>query len=133
VLKHVIRNHPEGGQRPGRSQATTTGHPSELFERLRPRCPQLAEALQQFDAIGRSDQQSNRLSPVKLGLDVRGHLNPVDHQITDQALNDGVLHDHPDQPGTSQVTLSELGVGQVLVSESRHPRQYRQSSDILTP
>jgi hypothetical protein len=103
----------------------TAGHPSEPFERRRPRGLQLAEASEQFGRVGRPDQQPHRMPPVKLGVDVRRHLNPVDHQVGDQPVDDGVLHHHPDQPGASQVTLAEFGVAQVLVVESRHPRQYR--------
>ena len=62
------------------------------------------------------------MPPVQLGLDVGHHFDPVDHQIADQPVDDGVLHHHPDQTGPSQVALAELGVRQVL-SSNRHAGQ----------
>jgi hypothetical protein len=61
---------------------------------------------------------------VKLGFDVRRHLDSVDHQIRDQPVDHSVLHHHPDQTSASQVTLAELGISQVLVLEARHAGQY---------
>src|SRR5215475_1306727 len=61
---------------------------------------------------------------VKFGFDVRRHLDSVDHQVAHQPVDDGILHDHSDQTGASQVAFSEFGTGQVLVLECRHTGQY---------
>src|SRR5215472_11448989 len=61
---------------------------------------------------------------VKFGFDVRRHLDSVDHQVTHQPVDDGILHYHSDQTGASQVAFSEFGIGQVLVFECRHTGQY---------
>ncbi len=58
------------------------------------------------------------MASVELGLDVARHLDAVDHEVGDQAVDLGVLHDHPDQPGTVEHALAELRPGQVLVHES---------------
>ncbi len=73
------------------------------------------------------------MTPVQLGLDVRRHLDPVDHQIADQPVDHGVLHDHPDQTGASQVALAELGIRQVLVLESRHDGSIHRCTDNCLP
>src|ERR1043166_1651136 len=61
---------------------------------------------------------------VKFGFDVRRHPPSVDHQVGHPPVDDGILHDHSDQTGASQVAFPELGTGQVLVLERRHTGQY---------
>ena len=60
------------------------------------------------------------MAPVELGLDVAGHLDAVDDEVGDQAVDHGVLQHHTDQSGAGHLALAELGTGQVLVDESLH-------------
>ncbi|GIM94500.1 hypothetical protein Ato02nite_062930 [Paractinoplanes toevensis] len=60
------------------------------------------------------------MTTVELGLDVRHHLDPVDHKIGDQAVDLDVLHDHADQPRSAQVALAEFRAGEVLILEASH-------------
>ena len=60
------------------------------------------------------------MASVELGLDVTGHLDAVDHEVGDEPVDLGVLHDDADQAGAGQVALAELGTGQVLLDESLH-------------
>ena len=60
------------------------------------------------------------MTTVELRLDVRHHLDPVDHKIGDQAVDLGVLHDHADHPRSTQVAFAELCAGEVLVVEASH-------------
>ena len=55
----------------------TLGHPAEPLDRRRPAGPQLPESLPQVGRIGRADQQPHWMPPVKLGFDVRRHLDPL--------------------------------------------------------
>ena len=95
--------------------------------------PQLPLGFPQVGRVGRSHQQPHRMPPVQLGLDVRRHLDPVDHQVADQPVDHGVLHHHADQTGPSQVALAELGVRQILILESRHAGQYPTTYRHLPP
>lgn len=83
----------------------------------------------QIGRVGRSDQQPHRMPPVQLGLDMRRYLDPVDHQVVDQTVDHGVLHHYSDHAGSSQVALAELGIGQVLVVESRHAGSIHRRTD----
>ena len=105
------------------------GHLAEALDRRRPASLQLSMAFPQVGRVGRADQQPHRMPPVQLGLDVCRHLDPVDHEVADQPVDHGVLHHHPDHAGPSQVALAELGIGQVLVLESRHAGQYAPRTD----
>src|SRR5687768_5063919 len=60
------------------------------------------------------------MTAVELRLDVRHHLDPVDHKIGDQAVDLGVLHDHADHPRSAQVAFAELCAAEVLVVEASH-------------
>jgi len=99
-------------------------HPLEPPERRRPAGPQLPEGFPQVTGIGRADQPPHWIATVELGLHVGHHLDPVNHEVTDQPVDDSIRHYDPDEAGARQVTLPEFGVSQVLVLESRHARQY---------
>jgi hypothetical protein len=64
------------------------------------------------------------MATVKLGHDVRRHLDAVDHQVAAQPVDHRVLHHHLDQPIATQIAFAELGTCQVLILESRHAGQY---------
>ena len=66
---------------------------------------------------------------VELDLDVRHDLDPVDHEVGNQAVYLGVLHDHADQPGPTQVALAELRAGEVLVVEASHAHRLVSAAD----
>ena len=60
---------------------------------------------QASDALGRA------------GVNIEGACGFVSG---DQAVYHGVLHDHADQPGPTQVALAELRAGEILVVEASH-------------
>ncbi|GAA2371081.1 hypothetical protein GCM10010170_072330 [Dactylosporangium salmoneum] len=60
------------------------------------------------------------MTTVELCLNVRHHLDPVDHKIGDQAVDLGVLHDHADHPRSTQVGFAEFCTGEVLIVEASH-------------
>lgn len=78
--------------------------------------PGLAQVVRLIGA----EQQPYRLTAVELRLDVRHHLDPVDHEIGDQAVDLGVLHDHTDHPRSTQVAFAKLCAGDVLIVEASH-------------
>ena len=82
--------------------------------------PQLSPSLAQVGRLIGTDQQPHRVTAVELRLDVRHHLDAVDHEVGDQTVDLGVLHDHADQPRPTQVALAELRAGEVLVVEASH-------------
>jgi hypothetical protein len=82
--------------------------------------PQLPPGLPQVGRLVGPDQQPHRVPAVELGLHVRHDLDPVDHEVGDQAVYLGVLHDHADQPRPTQVALAELRAGEVLLVEASH-------------
>ena len=53
-------------------------------------------------------------------IELCADLDSVDHQVGDQAIDLGVLHDHADHPRSTEVTLAELCAGEVLVVEASH-------------
>jgi hypothetical protein len=72
-------------------------------------------------SAGSSERISNRtVAAVELRLDVRHDLDPVHHEIGDQAVDLSVLHDHADQPSSTQVALAEFCADEVLVVEASH-------------
>jgi hypothetical protein len=96
------------------------GHGADTLGGRGPVVPQLPPGLSQVGRLIGADQQPYRVAAVELRLDVRHDLDPVDHEIGDQAVDLSVLHDHADQPSSTQIALAELCAGEVLVVEASH-------------
>jgi hypothetical protein len=96
------------------------GHGPNSLGGHRPIVPQLPPGLSQVVRLIGADPQPYWVTAVELRLDVRHHLDPVDHEIGDQAVDLGVLHDHADHPRSTQVAFAELCAGEVLVVEASH-------------
>lgn len=105
------------------------GHGPNSLRGPRPVVPQLPPGLSQVVRLIGADQQPYRVSAVELRLDVRHHLDPVDHEIGDQAVDLGVLHDHADHPRSTQVAFAEFCAGEVLVVEASHADRLGRTAD----
>ena len=48
------------------------------------------------------------MTPVELCLDVLGDLDTVNHEVGDEPVDHGILHDDADQACRGQIALAEL-------------------------
>ena len=96
------------------------GHRPHPLDGLCPVIPSCRHASAQVGRVVGPDQQSHRRRRSSSASTYAHHLDPVDHQVGDQAVDLGVLHHHADQAGPAEVALAELGTGQVLVIETSH-------------
>ena len=96
------------------------GHGPDTLGGRGPVVSQLPPGLSQVGRLIGADQQPYGVAAVELRLDVRHDLDSVDHEIGDQAVDLSVLHDHADQPSSTQIALAELCAGEVLVVEASH-------------
>ena len=96
------------------------GHAPDSLDRRRPVIPQLSPRLTQVTGLIGADEQPHGVAAVELRVDVWHHLDPVDLQVGDQAVDLHVLHDNTDQSRPTQVALAELRPSQVLVVEAPH-------------
>src|ERR1700723_1591728 len=72
------------------------------------------------------------MTPVELCLNVLGDLDTVHHEVGDEPVDHGILHDDADQACPGQIALAELRTVQILVDISCHAphtrSEHRQAS-----
>src|ERR1700753_454593 len=72
------------------------------------------------------------MTPVELCLNVLGDLDTVHHEVSDEPVDHGILHDDADQACPGQIALAELRTVQILVDISCHApharSEHRQAS-----
>jgi hypothetical protein len=93
------------------------------------RCPQTVDRRRPvrlklpppFEHVSRdvgADQQSDRIAAIEFSVDVGRDLDTIHHEIRDETINLGILHDNPDEPRAVERALTELGSREVLLDEA---------------